>query len=150
MAHRFLLFLRRARWRMLFSWCVDRFIRQTGGPSARSLGLLYFVPMYHYQRPVADSGFGSAAAFLAHADRVEHLSADVQILVAHVSRILGAFSIWNICLSSVFRSALEDDHLAWPSERKFRPPGMLGGVIAVIEGLFGFYVTGYIGVFLTV
>jgi len=28
-----------------------------------------------------------------------------KILVAHVSRILGAFSIWNICLSSVFRSA---------------------------------------------
>ena len=39
----------------------------------------------------------SAAAFLAHVDRVEHFSTDVQVLVSHVGWRLGAFDIRNIC-----------------------------------------------------
>jgi protein NrfD len=63
---------------------------------------------------------------------------------------------WALLLFGIFvflaflEALVEDDRLAWPAGRKFRPPGMLGGVIAVIGGLFGFYVAGYTGVLLAV
>src|SRR5437867_10269682 len=62
-----------------------------------------------------------------------------------------ALLVFGIFVFLAFLEALvEDDRLAWPAGRKFRPPGMLGGVIAVIGGLFGFYVAGYTGVLLAV
>jgi protein NrfD len=62
-----------------------------------------------------------------------------------------ALLIFGIFVFLAFLEALvEDDRLAWPAGRKFRPPGVLGSVIAVIGGLFGFYVAGYTGVLLAV
>jgi formate-dependent nitrite reductase membrane component NrfD len=63
---------------------------------------------------------------------------------------------WALLLFGIFvflaflEALVEDDRLAWPAGRKFRPPGVLGSVIAVIGGLFGFYVAGYTGVLLAV
>jgi protein NrfD len=59
--------------------------------------------------------------------------------------IFGIFS-----LLSFLGALVEDKRLAWPAGRRFRPPGMLGRVIAVIGGLFGIYVAGYTGVLLAV
>jgi len=62
-----------------------------------------------------------------------------------------ALLVFGIFVFLAFLEALvEDDRLAWPAGRKFRPPGVLGSVIAVIGGLFGFYVAGYTGVLLAV
>src|SRR5437899_2805549 len=52
-----------------------------------------------------------------------------------------ALLVFGIFVFLAFLEALvEDDRLSWPAGRKFRPTGMLGGVIAVIGGLFGVYV----------
>jgi protein NrfD len=59
--------------------------------------------------------------------------------------IFGLFS-----LISFVGALVEDDRLAWPAGRRVRAPGVLSGVIAVIGGLFGFYVAGYTGVLLAV
>src|SRR5437899_1518220 len=59
--------------------------------------------------------------------------------------IFGIFS-----LLSFLGALVEDNRLAWPAGRRFRPPGMLSKVIAVIGGLVGFYVAGYTGVLLAV
>jgi len=59
--------------------------------------------------------------------------------------IFGIFS-----LLSFLAALVEDDRLAWPGGRKFRPPGMLSAVFAMIGGFFGFYVAGYTGVLLAV
>lgn len=59
--------------------------------------------------------------------------------------IFGIFS-----LISFLAALAEDDRLAWPAGRKFRPPSMLSKVVAVIGGLVGFYVAGYTGVLLAV
>lgn len=62
-----------------------------------------------------------------------------------------ALLIFGIIAFISFLAALvEDNQLAWPAGRKFRPPGMLSKVIAVVGGLFGFYVAGYTGVLLAV
>jgi len=62
-----------------------------------------------------------------------------------------ALLIFGIFVFLAFLEALvEDNRLAWAGARKFRPPGVLGSVIAVIGGLFGFYVAGYTGVLLAV
>ncbi len=62
-----------------------------------------------------------------------------------------ALLVFGIFVFLAFLEALvEDDRLAWPAGRKFRPPGALGSVIAAIGGLFGFYVAGYTGVLLAV
>jgi formate-dependent nitrite reductase membrane component NrfD len=66
---------------------------------------------------------------------------------------LGAWALLIFGIPSLlsFLGALvEDNRLAWPAGRKFRPPGMLSKVIAMIGGLFGFYVAGYTGVLLAV
>lgn len=44
----------------------------------------------------------------------------------------------------------EADRIRWLSARRARPPGAIGGILAVIGGLFGFYVAGYTGVLLAV
>jgi protein NrfD len=59
--------------------------------------------------------------------------------------IFGIFS-----LLSFLAALVEDDRLTWPAGRKFRPPGMLSAVFAMIGGFFGFYVAGYTGVLLAV
>jgi protein NrfD len=59
--------------------------------------------------------------------------------------IFGIFS-----LLSFLAALVEDNRLAWPAGRKFRPPGMLSAVIAMVGGFFGFYVAGYTGVLLAV
>jgi formate-dependent nitrite reductase membrane component NrfD len=53
-------------------------------------------------------------------------------------------------LISFLAALVEDNRLSWPAGRKFRPPGMLSKVIAMVGGLFGFYVAGYTGVLLAV
>ena len=53
-------------------------------------------------------------------------------------------------LISFLAALVEDDRLTWPAGRKFRPPGMLSAVFAMIGGFFGFYVAGYTGVLLAV
>jgi protein NrfD len=53
-------------------------------------------------------------------------------------------------LLSVLGALVEDNRLAWPAGRRLRPPTMLSKVIAVLGGLFGFFVAGYTGVLLAV
>ena len=59
--------------------------------------------------------------------------------------IFGAF-----CLVSFLAALVEDNRLAWPAGRRFRPPGLLASLVAAIGGLFGFFVAGYTGILLTV
>lgn len=62
-----------------------------------------------------------------------------------------ALLIFGILAFISFLAALvEDNRLAWPAGRHVRPPGVLGGAIAGVGGLFGFYVAGYTGVLLAV
>jgi formate-dependent nitrite reductase membrane component NrfD len=62
-----------------------------------------------------------------------------------------ALLIFGIFAFVSFLAALvEDNRLDWPAGRRVRPPGVLGVVMAVIGGLFGFYVAGYTGVLLAV
>jgi formate-dependent nitrite reductase membrane component NrfD len=59
--------------------------------------------------------------------------------------IFGLFTLLS------FLGALsEAGRLSWPAARRFSSPGVLGRVIAVLGGLFGFYVAGYTGVLLAV
>jgi formate-dependent nitrite reductase membrane component NrfD len=53
-------------------------------------------------------------------------------------------------LLSFLGALVEDNRLAWPAGRKIRPPTMLGRIIGLIGGIFGFYVAGYTGVLLAV
>jgi protein NrfD len=53
-------------------------------------------------------------------------------------------------LLSFLGALVEDNRLAWPAGRRLRPPGMLSKAIAVLGGLFGFFVAGYTGVLLAV
>jgi formate-dependent nitrite reductase membrane component NrfD len=59
--------------------------------------------------------------------------------------IFGIFS-----LLSFLGALAEDGRLQKPAARSLRPPGALGLVIALIGGLFGFFVAGYTGVLLGV
>lgn len=59
--------------------------------------------------------------------------------------IFGIFS-----LLSFLGSLAEEGRLQKPAAQKFRPPGALGSIIALIGGLFGFFVAGYTGVLLSV
>ncbi len=62
-----------------------------------------------------------------------------------------ALLIFGVFAFASFLGALVDDNrLDWPAGRRIRPPGVLSAVIAVIGGLFGFYVAGYTGVLLAV
>src|SRR5580765_5942422 len=58
--------------------------------------------------------------------------------------IFGAF-----CLVSFLAALVEDNRLAWPAGRRFRPPGLLASLVAAIGGLLGFFVAGYTGILLT-
>jgi formate-dependent nitrite reductase membrane component NrfD len=59
--------------------------------------------------------------------------------------IFGFFSFLS------FLAALVDDgRWSWSGGRGLRPPGRLGVVLAVIGGLFGFFIAGYTGVLLAV
>ncbi len=62
-----------------------------------------------------------------------------------------ALLIFGIFSFLAFLSALaEAGRLNWPAARRFRPPGGLGGLLAVVGGVLGFYVAGYTGVLLAV
>ena len=62
-----------------------------------------------------------------------------------------ALMVFGIFSLIAFLSALaEDGRWQRPAARGLRPPGMLGSIITVIGGLFGFYVAGYTGVLLAV
>jgi formate-dependent nitrite reductase membrane component NrfD len=59
--------------------------------------------------------------------------------------IFGLFS-----LLSLLAALTEDDRLDWSRTRVFRPPGILGSIMAMVGGLFAFFVAGYTGVLLAV
>lgn len=62
-----------------------------------------------------------------------------------------ALLIFGIFSLLAFLSALaEAGRLNWQGARRFRPPGILGGLILVVGGVLGFYVAGYTGVLLAV
>jgi formate-dependent nitrite reductase membrane component NrfD len=62
-----------------------------------------------------------------------------------------ALFIFGIFSLLAFLSALaEDGQLQQPAAKGLRPPGALGSIIAMIGGLFGFFVAGYTGVLLAV
>ena len=129
---------------------IDLFGRPEDRPLAR-LGYYIAFPCVVLSGLLLTLDLGRPRALLAHADPVEHVSADVQVLVADVGRLVGAADLRVVFTSVASLSALaEDDRLAWPAARRLRPPGMLRIVIAVIGGLFGFYVAGYTGVLLAV
>ena len=138
---------------------AHRPVRQTRGPSARTPGLLRCVSLRRAERPSADCGSRAAAALLAHDDRKQHISADVQVLVADVDRCLGAPRIRVVQLPVLSGSAcrgrtafVQGFRLAklrrtasrhrrgpllrtigarWPIVRRFRAPSGLGRVISV-------------------
>jgi protein NrfD len=59
--------------------------------------------------------------------------------------IFGVFSFLS------FLGALADaGRVSWSAAHRLRPPGILGRAIAIVGGLFGFYVAGYTGVLLAV
>lgn len=59
--------------------------------------------------------------------------------------LFGAFSFVS------FASAIaESGRIRWSGWRSVRPPSTLGRVVAVVGGVFGFYVAGYTGVLLAV
>jgi formate-dependent nitrite reductase membrane component NrfD len=59
--------------------------------------------------------------------------------------IFGMFSFLS------FLGALaESDRLRWSAAGRLRPPGAIATVLAIVGGLFGFYVAGYTGVLLAV
>lgn len=63
---------------------------------------------------------------------------------------------WALLLFGIFSFAgflaalSEGGQLRWTAARRLRSPGILGAVLVVIGGLFGFYVAGYTGVLLAV
>ena len=59
--------------------------------------------------------------------------------------VFGIFS-----LLSFLGALAEDGRLQKPAARSLRPPGALGSIIALVGGLFGFFVAGYTGVLLGV
>ncbi len=59
--------------------------------------------------------------------------------------IFGLFSF-----ISFIGALVEGNRLAWPAGHAIHGPGILSRVIAVIGGIFGFYVAGYTGVLLAV
>jgi formate-dependent nitrite reductase membrane component NrfD len=62
-----------------------------------------------------------------------------------------ALLIFGLFSFIAFLGALvEAGRLHWAALRGVRPPGAVGGVLAIIGGLLGFYVTGYTGVLLAV
>ena len=62
-----------------------------------------------------------------------------------------ALLIFGIFTFLSFLGALADGgRLSWRAAHRLHPPGILGRVIVVIGGLFGFYVAGYTGVLLAV
>lgn len=59
--------------------------------------------------------------------------------------VFGAFSF------AAFLAALTDaGHVRWDRARVLRPPGVVGGFVAVGGGILGFFVAGYTGVLLAV
>ena len=62
-----------------------------------------------------------------------------------------ALMIFGIFALVSFLGALADaERIPWAAWRKVHPPSLLGRFIAVIGGIFGFYVAGYTGVLLAV
>jgi formate-dependent nitrite reductase membrane component NrfD len=62
-----------------------------------------------------------------------------------------ALLIFGVFAFVSFLGALADaKRIPWPAWRKVHPPSLLGRFIAVIGGIFGFYVAGYTGVLLAV
>jgi protein NrfD len=62
-----------------------------------------------------------------------------------------ALTIFGLFSFLSFLGALADaGRVSWSAAYRLRPPGILGRIIAVIGGLFGFYVAGYTGVLLAV
>jgi len=80
----------------------------------------------------------------------QYLSADVQVLVAHVHRLMGTRDLGVLRLPLVSRSARRGrtDPLVGASQITCAAP--VGRIIAVLGGFFGFYVAGYTGVLLAV
>jgi protein NrfD len=62
-----------------------------------------------------------------------------------------ALMIFGLFAFVSFLGALADaERIPWAAWRKVHPPSLLGRFIAVIGGIFGFYVAGYTGVLLAV
>jgi protein NrfD len=62
-----------------------------------------------------------------------------------------ALMIFGVFALVSFLGALADaERIPWSAWRKVHPPSLLGRCIAVIGGIFGFYVAGYTGVLLAV
>ena len=103
------------------SYFLAALIDLFGGPEDRPLARLgYYVafPLVVAQRPAADRRPRAAAALLAHADREQHLSADVQVLVADVDRLVGADALRVASAFLSFLAALAEDERA-PRGRGF-------------------------------
>src|SRR5690349_22562512 len=96
LAHCVLLLFRRPRWWLLFLGFADRSCRQTGRSSAGAAWILHRISMHYYKCVAADVRSLPSVPFLAYVDRIEHLPANIQTMVANVCGFLGAFYIWNL------------------------------------------------------
>src|SRR4030095_6720168 len=99
-----LFFLRRAGRRRVFPGCPDRSLWPARRPPAGSAGVLHRVPVHHHEWFFIGHRSLSALALLAHADCIQHIPADVQILVTDVRRLMGALDIRHFFFSLLSRS----------------------------------------------
>ncbi len=83
---------------------IDLFGRPEDRPLAR-LGHYIAFPCIVISGFLLTVDLNAAGAFLAYADSVEHLSADVQAVVADVARLLGVDDLRLFCLAIFYRSA---------------------------------------------
>src|ERR1044071_4606114 len=105
MAHRSLFFLRRTCRGQLFSGGTDRPFRETRGTADGTAGLLHRVSLHYSERDPPDPRSHPTRKILAHADPVEHLTPDVQALVADVGGFLGTSDFRLVQLYFVHRCA---------------------------------------------
>jgi hypothetical protein len=96
-------FRRTGRWHLFLS-CPDRSLRPARRPPVGSTGVLHLVPVHHYEWFFIGHRSLSALALLAHADCIQHIPADVQILVTDVRRLMGALDIRHFFFSLLSRS----------------------------------------------
>ena len=62
-----------------------------------------------------------------------------------------ALLVFGIFSFVAFLAALRDvGYVPWPWVERFRPPGVVGTLVAALGGVLGFFIAGYTGVLLTV
>ena len=149
LAHHLLLLPRRPRRRLLTSSRRSSTLRPARGPAARPARLLVAFPAVVVCGILLIVDLEPAGALLAHADPVEDAPPDVQAVLADV---VGSWAllIFGALLVPLVprRPGRRRTRPRWPRCVSFAPPASLGGIVAVLGGILGFFLAGYTGVLL--